>query len=187
MFVEDANAGAAQHDDVAFGAEGVGEIAGHGADVETLAGADAEGGGIFRDDFDQSGVVDGDRPALKLEVFAIAGEIIGAFAIDFDGGELWRDLFDLADESGQRGKDCVFCRADIGAGDLDAFGIIAGGGDAPLDGEDIVFVGIHGPGDGFGGVAEGDGQDASGERVERAAMADFGRVEQAFERADGLS
>ena len=125
-------------------------------------------------------------PAFQLEGLAIPREVIGAFAIDLDGREFRRDLVDLAEEVLQRGFHGLAGRARGARRDHGAFLVLAVGGGAPLNGEEVFLFGIHRPLAGLGGLAQRNRQDARGERVERAAMAGLLGIQQPFHDADGL-
>ena len=66
------------------------------------------------------------------------------------------------------------------------FPIIGAGLLAPFNGEAVTLGGIHHIGHCLGGLAKGQRQYASGERIECAAMPGFGRTQNAPRRAERL-
>ena len=60
---------------------------------------------------------------FQLEILAFTGQVIGALAIDLDGGEFRRHLFDQAEIVGQHGFDGVAGRACVGCRGDFAFGV----------------------------------------------------------------
>ena len=60
---------------------------------------------------DQLQPVDLDRAGLELDRLAVAGEIVGALAVDLDGGKARRHLRDGAGEGRQQRADGLARRA----------------------------------------------------------------------------
>ena len=177
---------ASQGADMTLGAEGGGQVAGQRADIDALAGADGQfhvvGVGRIR----HLGRVDCHPAGLKLELHPVAGEVIGAGAVHLDRGKARRRLVDLADEGRQGGLHLIDGRAHVGAADDLALAVHAVGRDAPVDGEAIDLLRLHHHRHGLGRLAERDGQDAAGQRVERSGVTGLLGVEQATDAADGL-
>ena len=84
----------------------------------------------------------------------------------------------------QRGVDLRVGGADVGGGGDLAVGVVGVAGFAEAEGEAVELGAVHDVGHGLGGGAEGDRQDAGGERVERAAMAGLLGVEGAADAVD---
>ena len=91
-FVKWPDARAPQRDDMAIAAEHAAEIAGDGAHIGALAALGLEDAGVVDPAVRQHAGVDGHRARLKHDLGAAARKIIGAFAVDLDGGECRRHL-----------------------------------------------------------------------------------------------
>lgn len=115
---------------------------------------------------------------LQHHRLALARQVIGPLAIHLHGGEGGRDLHDLADEGRQGRLDRRHGRTDIELAGHRAFAVEGGGRAAPGDGETVGLVGVHHEGDGLGGLAQSDGQDAGGKGIEGAGVARLLGVEQ---------
>ncbi len=74
----------------------------------------------------------------------------------------------------------------IGGGDHLALGVVGVGLLAPAHGEAVDLAAVLDEGNRLGGFAERDRQNAGGERVERAGMADLGRAEEPLHRGHRL-
>lgn len=177
---------ATQGGNMPLGAQNRGQIAGEGAHIDALAGADGQFDMVGVGRVADGGLMDHHPAARQCELGTLAGQVIGALAVDLDGAELRRDLIDLADKGRKRRAN----RLDIGpdvraAGDL-ALAVEAVGRDPPVDGEAIDLLRLHHEGDGLGRLAEGDGQDAGGQRVEGAGVPRLLGVEQAADFRDRL-
>ncbi len=113
-----------------------------------------------------------------------AGEIVGPLAVDFQGREGRRPLFDLAQEGRQRRVDGGIARPHVaGRRDL-ALGVLGRARLAEAQGEAVLLPRVHDEGHGLGRLAQRDRQDAAGQRIERAAMAGLLCAEQPAHAAD---
>ena len=90
---------------MAEAAERLAEVAGDAADVAALAAGHLEDGGVAVGRGDELEALDVERAGGEVEGLAGAGEVVGALAVDLDGGDLRRDLQDVAGEGGERGAD----------------------------------------------------------------------------------
>ena len=88
-------------DHMAVAAERAAEVARDRAHVGALAAFGLEHGRVAVG-LDEREPIDVDRPRGDLEGLAVAGEIIGARAVDLDGGKGRRRLLDQADEARQQ-------------------------------------------------------------------------------------
>ncbi|MNY14299.1 hypothetical protein D3C86_1474690 [compost metagenome] len=162
-----------------LGAQDGGQVARQRTHIDALARAHG--------DFDVVGVrgvghrrlVDRDPAGVQLELGAVARQVIGALAVDPDGRELGRNLIDLADEGRQRRLHRLDRGPHVGPGDNLALAVDAVGGDAPVDGEAIDLLGVHHEGHGLGRLAQGNRQNARGQRVQRPGVTGLLGVEQA--------
>jgi hypothetical protein len=123
---------------------------------------------------------------LQLDVFSLAGEIIGPLAIDLDRGVDRRRLLNLANETLQCFFDRFTRRAYVGLAGHGALAVLGGGRRSPADREHVILVRLHDVADRLGGLAKRQGQDARRQRVQRAAMSCLLRVEHTPADADGL-
>ena len=177
---------AAQGGNMPFSPENRGQIAREGPDIDALAGADRELDVVGVGRVADGGLVDHHPAAGQFEIGALARQVIGALAVDLDGTELRRDLIDLTDEGGKGRAHRPDIGPDVGtAGDL-ALAVEAVGRNPPVDGEAIDLLRLHHEGDGLGRLAQGDGQDAGGQRIERARVTGLLGVEQAADLRHGL-
>ena len=87
------------------------DIAGQRADIGAFAAFGLEHGVIGVRGLDQLQPVDLDRAGRQFDRLAVAGEIIGALAVDLDGGIARRHLLDGAGEGRQQRADRVGGRA----------------------------------------------------------------------------
>ena len=169
----------AQGGNMPLGPENCGQISREGPDIDALAGADRELDMVDVGRVADRGLVDHHPATGQFEIGSLAGQVIGALAVDLDGAELRRHLIDLAGEGPESRAHRLYVRPHIRtAGDL-TLAVEAVGRNPPVDGEAIDLLRLHHEGDGLGRLAEGDGQDAGGQRVERAGMAGLLGVEQA--------
>ncbi len=135
---------------------------------------------------DEAEVVDLDGSRFEHDDFAVAGEIISAFAVDLDGGESGRGLHDFADEAGEKRPDLAFAGAGVARCRDGAFLVVGGGLGAPADGEGVGFLAVDGERDGLGRFAERDRQDAGRERIERAGVTGLLGVEEALHAGERM-
>ena len=122
--------------------------------------------------------VDLHRSRLQLDDLARARQIVGAVAVDLDGGVRRRRLQDLAGEARQQRLDGRPRGAQLAGLRRSALGIVGVGAGAPAHGEAVVLGAVDGVGHGLGRLAERDRQHAGRQRVERAGVAGLARVEQ---------
>src|SRR5664279_1385144 len=126
------------------------------------------------------------RAGLKFHHLAVAGEVIGALAVDLDGGIARRHLLDGAGIGRQQSANGLRRGALIAAGDGAAFGVVGVPFLAPAHGKLVELAAVHHEGNGLGRFAERDRQAAGGERVEGASMAGALGREQALHHADRM-
>ena len=125
--------------------------------------------------------------ALRLvQGFAVAGEVIGTFAIDLDRRKRRRLLHDFAGEARQQSLHRRQVGPRLAGLRRLAFGVVGIGLDSPLHREAIGFFPILHERHGLGRLAECDGQDAGRQRVEGPAMPGLGGLEQAPDSAHRL-
>src|SRR6202022_3347892 len=116
-------------------------------------------------------MVNFDRPRLQFDGLAVPRQIIGALALDLDGGILRRRLLDQAGELRQQVPDRIGRRPGIaGLGDP-ALGIVGVAFLAPAHRKAIALAAVHHERNRLGGLAQGDRQAPGGEWIERAPMA----------------
>ncbi|KAI95994.1 hypothetical protein T281_02355 [Rhodomicrobium udaipurense JA643] len=186
LFVERADARAPERRYMPETAERAAEIARDGADIGALAAVAEKAREIGRNCFLDFKLVDGNLPWLKLHHFAVAGEVVGALAVDLDRGIAGRSLHDVADELRQRSLHLLCGRASVARANGLAFRVVGVGLDAPADGEVVGLLAIDHMRDRLRRLAERDGQYAGRQRIERAGMAHLPRVEQAFQARQRL-
>src|ERR1700738_1324378 len=87
---------------VAMAAERPAKIAGERAHIGSLAALGREARVVRIGSVDQHQAVDVDDARLELEFLAVAGDVIGALAVDLDGGKARRHLLDRADKTRQQ-------------------------------------------------------------------------------------
>src|SRR3546814_6976830 len=103
-----------------------------------------------------------------------------------DGRIERRDLLDLAGELRQHGADLRGLWPVRVLFDDATLGIVGLGGLAPAQGEAIALPPVHNVGDRLGGLSEGDRQQAAGQRIESAAVADLARLQDTADAAHDL-
>ena len=89
-------------------------------------------------------------------------------------------------KAGSPAADRVVGRPDVGGFDHLPVGIVGVARLAETQGEVVKLGAVHHIGHGFGGGTEGDRQHAGRQRVERAAMAAFLRVEPPLQAVDDI-
>ena len=184
-FCERPDARAAQRGHMAVAAEFAAEIARDGAHIGAFAAARFEHSLVRREAHKiQRPDVNGARG--KLNRFAIAGQIIGALAVNLDRGIDGRRLHDFADEGGQRIEDRLRLRARLAGARYGAIRIVAVGFDAPAHGEAIGLLAILHERHGLRRLAERHWQNTRRKGIKRACMAGFFGVEDALEPCDGM-
>ena len=146
---------------------------GQRADVGAFAAphADADAGKVVLQQFK---FVDVDRRLAHRDLLAGAGQLVGARAVDLLGRVDGRLLKPLARER-REGCEDLFARDMFGGeGAVDGvFEVVAGGRGAQHHvGDVLLLLGLQRI-DHLGGAADADQQDAGGERIERAGVADL--------------
>ena len=99
VFAERADRDAPQRANMAETAQSAAEIAGERADIGALAAFGLEHGVVGVRASDELEPVDLDRARREFDRLAVAGEIVGALALDLDGGKARRHLLDRAGEA----------------------------------------------------------------------------------------
>lgn len=169
--------------EVSAGAEFLADVFAEGADVSAAGdmSADFELGVIIIENFNR---VDFDGAFGHIDRDTFAGEVVGAAAVDFDSGKSGEFLSDFALEGL---NDCV----DLGeSGDFRgyignfAFGVTSGGDFTEAEGGFINFVEFEEGLALFGVFFGHDNQEAGGERVEGAGVADFETLRGSFAFCD---
>src|SRR5262245_30607848 len=157
-------------------AEGLSKVAGQGPHIGAFSACRLDHAMVGVGRVDQLEALDQRTPRGKLEVLVFPGKVVGPGAPNLERRVARRHLADLADEARQ-------CRSDVGPRGSgiarrhdSAFGIVGVGGGAEAQRETVLLVAFHSEGHRLGRLAEGDGQDAGGERVERAGVACFLRT-----------
>ena len=88
---------AAQFADMAEAAQFTAQVPGQRTHIGALAAFHFKDGYILAAGLNDVEAVNFHLARFDLHFLAVAGELVGAFAIDLDGGILRRNLFDLAD------------------------------------------------------------------------------------------
>ena len=158
-------------DDMAEAAERAAHVAGERAHIGALAAFGLEHRVVGVGRLDQIEAVDVDRARLELHHLAVAGEVIGALAVDLDGREARRHLRDGAGEARQQRADRLGRRPQLARRRDAPFGVVGVALLAPAHREAVALAAVHDERDGLGRLAERDRQEARGERIERAGMA----------------
>ena len=170
---------------MAEAAEQSADIAGDGAHISALAAVHHELG-LVAGGLQNFEPVNGDGPRLQFDKLALAREIIGALAGDLDRRILrWR-LQNIPDKPGQQRGDRAGFGSRVALADDLAVGVVGVGLGAPAHGEEIGLLAILHEGHGLGGLAEGDRQNARGQRIERAGVAGLLAIIDALQARDGL-
>src|ERR1700694_1839089 len=131
-------------------------------------------------------MVNFDRPRLQFDGIAVARQIIGALALDLDGGILRRDLLDPGGGLRQQVPDRTGTRPAIaGVGDP-ALGIVGVAFLAPAHRKAIALAAVHHERNRLGGLAQGDRQAPGGEWIERARMSGAFGLEQPLHDRDRM-
>src|SRR6201995_279401 len=111
-----------------------------------------------------------DRAGRQLDDLAIARQIIGALALDLDGGIAWRGLFYGASELRQQRADGVRRRPEVAGLDDLALGVVGVALLAPAHREAVALAAVHHEGEGLSGFPGGNRQAPWGGGVGRAAI-----------------
>ena len=177
--LEAGGGGAAQGGEVGQGVGTFGDVFGECADVGAFAALHADLGFGELEVKDLDGV-DADATGLALDIDALAGVLVEGFALVFEGGIHGGQLLLCAEVLLAGYLKIGLADFGIAGGDDAAFGITGVGSLAESEGGDVGFVGIEQILGEFGGLAEADGEQAGGQRIEHAGVAGFfGTVEAA--------
>src|SRR5712671_2435500 len=166
--------------------EGPADIASKRAHIGAFAALGPEFGMVGIRDMDQLEPVNLDRAGLEIDRLAVAGEIVGALAVDLDRRILRRHLRDRAGVARQQRLDRGAGRARLAHGRHAAVGIVGVALLAPAHGEAVGLAAVHDERDGLGRFAKRDWQAAGGERIERAGVSGALAREQPLDGADRL-
>ena len=149
------------------------QITRNGAHIAAFAAGHFKGDVVFVFAVHHHQLFDPERAGGKFHILAIAGQFIGALAVDFYRRKLGRHLHDVAHKLTQRSFDILVRGAQIGLGDHFAFGIVGVGGLPQTHGEGIGLQRIGDERHGFGGLAKGHGKHAGGIGIKGASVACF--------------
>ena len=127
-----------------------------------------------------------DLAGLQGDGFAVAGEVIGAFALNLDGRELRRGLQDRSGELRQQRLDRLGGRPGVGGLGRTALDVVGVAFLAPAHREAVALATVHHERHRLGGFAECDRQTAGGERIECAGVTDALGVEQSLQHCDRM-
>ena len=97
-----------------------------------------------------------DGPGREFNRFTVAGQVVGALAIKFHGGEARRYLLDRAGKSRQQSFNRAAIRTDAAGANDTAFGIVGVAFFAPADGEAVSLSSVKDEWDRFGRFPERD-------------------------------
>src|SRR6516164_3805370 len=111
-----------------------------------------------------------DRAGSQLDDLPVPRQVIGALALDLDGGIARRGLFDQAGELRQQTANRLRRRPDITDSDDPSLGVVGVALLAPTHHETVALASVHHKRDGLSSLAERDRQGAGGERIGRAGM-----------------
>jgi hypothetical protein len=126
------------------------------------------------------------RACRQLHHLALAGEVVGALALDLERREARRHLLDGSAEARQQRGDRLGRRPRRTRFDNAALGIVGVALLAPSHRELIGLAAVHDERDRLGGFPERDRQAAGGERIERAGMPGALGRKQPLDHADGV-
>ncbi len=107
-----------------------------------------------------------------------SGELVGGDAVDFFGGERWRELFDEAEESGAELLELLQLESDRFKRDRTDFaervaiGVVGIGGEAEADHAFVSFLRCSVELRQAREIADDEREHAGGQRIERAEMTD---------------
>src|SRR6185312_2297113 len=107
-----------------------------------------------------------DRAGLQYDGFAVARQVIGAFALDLDRGVLRRDLLDHAGKLRQQGHNGLGGWPEVASPDHPALDIVGIALLAPADREAVALAAVHDEWNRLGGLAQRDRQAAGRKRIE---------------------
>lgn len=159
--------------EVAAAAEEFAYLMAVGADVESLGAANVEFDGGEGDVVESEGV-DVDEAGFALDDFSLASEFVEGNAVFLHGGDHGRGLVEIAFELGEGIGDLLVGEGGDGAGLGDfAIGVLGVGGFAEFERALVFLVFGHEEVLDFGGFTEEEHEEASGERIEGATVADF--------------
>ena len=146
---------ASQGNDVADGAERLGDVAGKAADVGALGDSRQERRFVAARR-DEPEFVDRDLARLERDIFAGAGAGIGRLPFDLQRGIGGRDLLDRTAELREDVGDLLRSRMDVARRDDLAFGVERVRLLAETDGECVLLGGLEHSACDFGGLADRD-------------------------------
>ena len=155
--------------DMAQTAQGPAQVARDRADIAALAADHLQAGGVGLG-LQQGQAVDPQRARGQFHLDPLAGQVIGALALDHDGGKGGRDLHDVTGKAPQRRLDLRRGGAVVAGADHAAGRVVGGRLGPPVHHEVIAFQRVGDDRHGLGGLAQGDGQDAGRVGVQRAGM-----------------
>ncbi len=114
----------------------------------------------------------------QIHLLATARNIVCALACHLQSRILWRHLRDGSNKFSQNSLNCFGCGSHVTGVDNLAFSIIGIRLRAPGNSKPVGLGAIHDVGGCFGGFTQSDGQNSRSQRIKRATMAGFLRIEQ---------
>ena len=183
---EISGAGAGEGGHVASAAEDLAEVVTVGADIETFGAVDAEANG-GQSDLKNLVFVDTDLAGGAVDGFALPSQFVEGNPVLFDGGNHRRNLVEFTGEFREGSVD----RRAIQRGDRSAFedfsgGILGIGGFAEFQGALVLLVFRHEEVLDPGGFADDEHQEAGGDGVEGAAVADLTLIKATANEVDNV-
>lgn len=128
-----------------------------------------------------------DEAGFALDFFALASKFVKGDAVFFDSGNHRWGLVEVAAEGGEGGFDLVVgVIGDWAFFEDGAVGVLGIGDLAEAEGADVFLVFAHEEVLDFGAAADGEEEEAGGEGVEGAAVADFFGFEDAAAESDDV-
>src|SRR5436190_13235775 len=186
--MEGADGGADEAGHQAADVEGLTEVAGDGADVGSGAAVDVDFE-VVAFAVKELDARDLDFARGELDGLAGAGEVVSAFSVDVQSGELRGRLLDAAEELFQFGFDVAAIEvARSGCFDDVACGVIGVAAPAEAEAGAVGLGEILNPGDEARGWADAEDEDAGCHRVEGSGMSDLGFAgEEALDFVDDVT
>src|SRR5215831_338741 len=142
--------------DVPTAAERAAEITGQSSNISPFAALRLKAGMIRVRHVDQRQAVDVHDSWLKFRLHAVARDVIGALTVNFDGRKPRRQLFDRAQEFGQKRRDGVRRRTRIARLYDPSLSVVSVSLFTPANCETIDFAPVHHKRHRFGGISESD-------------------------------
>ncbi len=130
--------------------------------------------------------VDFDFAGRDINGFALARQIIGAVAVDLDGGKLRRNLLDETGIARQEITDRLLVRTDFRRTGSLPLHVVGRAFLPPGHGEFINLAAIHDVGNGLRRIAKGNRQHTRCQGIERARMTSLLRLEQPLDLRNRL-